>query len=189
VGFLQPQASCFPLASTGGYSSGCDPSGASECLVGVLFDTYGDFAGYDYKCGTTKRSVGGDCNPSENLGQTGEPADCKAGLLCEATESYPSPWAYHCRAPADEGDDCDTNWGDPEFVNCGEALTCKNAVCVPQLDAGDDCEDTDNPGYPDANICKNGACVENWDENGHAFICTDAPVPESNGGSDLTCSG
>jgi hypothetical protein len=66
---------------------------------------------------------------------------------------------------------------------------CKEAVCVAQLDPGEDCENPEVRGGGDATLCKNNDCLENWDENGIDFICSDAPVPESNGGDGLTCGG
>ena len=187
VAYFQPTDSCFPLASSqgAGIVSGCE--GSSSCLLNVLYDAYDAVTGYDFQCATTQRDVGGDCYPAGALGLTGEPTDCKPGLICEASTT--DSWPYKCTEPAGLGDDCDEDWQDEEFFSCGAGLTCKDAECVAQLDPGEDCEDVDNPGYPDAAICKNGACVENWDENGVEFICSDAAIPESNGGDDLTCGG
>jgi hypothetical protein len=95
---------------------------------------------------------------------------------------------FHCVAPAELGDDCDDLFADAEFFSCGPGLLCRDDECVAQLDPGADCESEDTPGTADSAICKNEACVENWDENGFDFICSDAAIPESNGGDNLICS-
>jgi len=116
---------------------------------------------------------------------TSLPSECEPGLRCEMNGDS----EYVCSAGAGLDDACDTAHGDPDELDCGPGLTCKPDVCVAQLDPGEDCEDTENPGAEDDSLCKNGDCVTNWDENGPEFICSDAEVPESNGGDNLTCGG
>src|SRR5690606_9814026 len=112
--------------------------------------------------------------------------ECQDGLICEATDDVAN--TYHCTVPADLGDECDDIFNDAEFLSCGPGLICRDAECLAQLDPGADCESEDTPGTAGSEICQNSACVENWDENGFEFICSDAAIPESNGGDNLICS-
>ena len=41
-------------------------------------------------------------------------------------------------------------------------------------------------GLGDNGLCKNGDCVAHWSGDG-SFVCSDAPVRESQGGDNLTC--
>jgi hypothetical protein len=115
-------------------------------------------------------------------------AECLAGLKCEVTTDDPEvAWPRTCTAGAGAGDDCDADVADPEMLQCGAGLVCLEGACEPQLEPGEDCEDPDAPGYPRSDFCKNSACVENWDEDGVDFICSDTGVPKTNGGDGLTC--
>src|SRR5690606_30905790 len=127
------------------------------------------------------RAEDADCYPmGDSL------SECAAGLRCEATD-LAATWVYTCTAGAELDDDCDADYGDDEDLDCGPGLTCKEGVCIAQVGPGSDCEDLDDNTAGDPTLCTNSSCMENWDENGPDFICSDAPVPESNGGDGLTC--
>lgn len=177
---------CTALAQAGdpclipgddGVSNGCSPS-APFCISveGV------------WECSATLHEDGDVCYDMVNQAPYPPyyyftwPSECEAGLRCEMT----APAEYTCTTGADLGDDCDNLYADDEFLDCGAGLTCKDE-CVEQVGPGEDCEDRDTEGAADGTLCTNSVCLQNWDENGPDFICSDAPVPESNGGDDLTC--
>ena len=91
------------------------------------------------------------------------------------------------------GDACDSVLTDntatrcsPEFVCVGDdGITPESGTCVPKAQPGSSCDNAD--GDPDPTLCANTAvCNDTWEEG---EICTDAPVPEVNGGTNLTCDG
>src|SRR6478735_912543 len=172
--YFQAGDPCF--YPTAGVSSGCSPD-APLCLY--------DSTDARWEGAEELRGEGDDCYDTVSVAL---PSECEAGLRCEVTDAA-ATWPYTCTAGAGLDDDCDNLYGDDTDLDCGAGFTCKDAVCIAQLDPGEDCEDADNPGFGDPDLCKNGAlaCVENWDNNGPDFICSDAPVPESNGGDNLTC--
>jgi len=168
----QADQPCFYPSTNPAISTGCGPD-APLCLY--------DPVDARHECTDALRGEGDDCM---DMG-TSLPSECEPGLRCEMNGDS----EYVCSAGAGLDDACDTAHGDPDELDCGPGLTCKPDVCVAQLDPGEDCEDTENPGAEDDSLCKNGDCVTNWDENGPEFICSDAEVPESNGGDNLTCGG
>jgi len=169
--FIQGGDPCSPPSATTGVVTGCGED-APLCLW--------DSADATWKCQAELRGAGDDCF---DLG-AGLPSECEPGLRCElTTDGEP----YTCTAGADLGDACDATHTDADEIDCGVGLTCKNEECVEQVGPGSDCEDPDNEGAADSTMCTNASCTDNWDENGPEFICTDAPVPESNGGDGLIC--
>jgi hypothetical protein len=182
--YFNPQDPCFPLATTLGYASGCNPNSAPQCVY------VGTAGSLEWECRATLRQEDDTCYPW-SLVLASELSDCEPGLLCEYVGETATE--YTCTAGASLGDDCDDEFGDGDALNCGAGLFCDvNAIpapeCVAQLDPGGDCEDPHNAGSAQPDLCKNGACVEHWDGNG-SYICTDAPVPIENEGDGLTCDG
>lgn len=163
---------CLPPNADSTISTGCAPA-APYCLF--------DSADSRWECVAKLRAEDADCYP---LGDS--LSECAAGLRCEATD-LAATWVYTCTAGAELDDDCDADYGDDEDLDCGPGLTCKEGVCIAQVGPGSDCEDLDDNTAGDPTLCTNSSCMENWDENGPDFICSDAPVPESNGGDGLTC--
>jgi hypothetical protein len=170
VAYQQAGEPCFYPSATA--SSGCGPD-APLCLQ--------DATDGVWKCSDALKDAGDVCVPLAD----GLPPECEPGLICELVDAE-----YKCSAGADLEEDCDDIVGDDSELDCGVGLTCDvDDICIEQLDAGGDCEDPEVANTPKPSLCKNGSCVENWDDNGPDFICTDAPVPESNGGDNLTCGG
>lgn len=165
---------CLYPSSNPAISNGCAPS-APLCL----YDSTDD----QWECAAEVREAGDDCY---DMVSQGLPSECAAGLRCETTD-LTATWPYTCTAGAELDDDCDTDYATDDDLDCGAGLTCKDAVCIAQVGPGSDCEDMDDDTIGDPTLCTNSTCVENWDENGPDFICSDAPVPEQNGGDDLTC--
>jgi len=159
--FILAGEPCFPELN----HTGCG-SKAQLCLLNVEES--------EYQCYKALRKAGEDCNVD---------GDCVVGLACETTD-LTATWTKTCTAGAEEGDECDSDTADDEKLDCGAGLLCVEGECVEQKNPGSDCE---KDGAADASICKNSACVENWNENGPNFVCSDAPVPESQGGDGLTC--
>ncbi|MBN1606702.1 MAG: hypothetical protein JW940_08710, partial [Polyangiaceae bacterium] len=109
--------------------------------------------------------------------------DCKSSLCEQADEADET---YTCIAGAKAGDDCDTDVTTADGLTCGPGLACDpdDGTCVAQVGPGQDCE-VEAGGSGDPLICTNTSCVAQWDQ----FMCTDALVPETNGGSGVTCDG
>lgn len=182
--FFNAGEPCFMLSASGGHNSGCNPNSAPQCA----YD--GDRSAWT--CTTVKRPVGAACFPYVTLGFPSEPSDCARGLACEATTpTVTSEW--FCSPGAALGEDCDDDVNDSDALLCGVGLFCDptNAECVPQLDPGADCDDPNTTAVAaEPGLCKNGACVSNWDQASSVeYICTDAPVSVANDGDGLTCNG
>lgn len=174
TGYFQASEPCFPSADSA-TSNGC-ASGASRCL----YDAEDDGR---FECTKNLRKAGDFCNPSNVV------AECAPGLSCEVVDLTSTPWIYVCTTGAEEGDDCDELMDDDEALSCGPGLLCYEEECIDQRQPGEDCEDPDAPGYGKSALCLNSDCVENWDQNGVDWICSDAAVPVDNSGDGLTCGG
>lgn len=127
----------------------------------------------------------------QRSGETcGDDTACASGR-CE----YASTTATErtCVSGAKEGDECDTALADGTALRCAPGLHClgmntaaaAGGECVAQVDAGGDC--TNEDGEPMNELCANQSmCADAWDQGN---VCTDAAVPEQNGGTGLTCDG
>lgn len=175
TGYFQASEPCFPTADPAAMSNGC-ASSASLCLYDA--ETDGRF-----ECTKNLKKAGDFCNTGNLI------AECKPGLSCEVVDVTSTPWLYVCTEGAGAKDDCDDLLDDDEALSCGQGLLCVEGECIAQLEPGEDCEDPDVPGTGKPTLCLNSACVENWDQNGVDWICSDAPIPVDNSGDGLTCGG
>ncbi len=188
--YFNAREPCFALGASYGYSSGCNPSTAPQC---VFVGTSIAVADRDWECRATVLQEGDACIPYSvvNPRLAAEASDCAEGLTCQYATDTATMWT--CTVGADAGEACDDNVSDGDALTCAPGLFCDtealpSPVCVEQLDPGADCEDPHNANTAQPGLCKNGACVEHWDGNG-SYICTDAPVPTANTGDGLTCNG
>jgi hypothetical protein len=159
-------------------NTSADPKDFPECAPSTAgcFPRYNeDAVAVEYFCRNAKNANGADC---------WVPADCQSGK-CEAVsdeelaaEPYRTGWV--CTAGADVGDECDVSH------SCRAGTVCDpvEAECVEQIAPGANCENPDTESA-DSYLCANSVCAEQWD----MLICSDAPVPESAGGSGVTCDG
>jgi hypothetical protein len=124
----------------------------------------------EYFCRNAKNADGADCWVA---------ADCQSNK-CEVDEEAVNRTGSVCTSGADIGEECD------EAHSCKAGTVCDpvEAECVAQLAPGADCENPDTEAA-DTYLCANGVCAEQWD----MLICSDAPVPETAGGSGVTCDG
>jgi hypothetical protein len=171
VGLFQPNEGCYPFSVEGGWPSGC-PVSQPYCIW--------DPDDARFECATARLNNGATCREPTLGYQIGD-AECVSGL-CEVVNLADG---YECTSGAGLGDDCDDDVTDDTALRCGEGLYCLGGVCVAQVEAGGDCEDPDSAGTPNDNLCKNGMCEDQWD----TILCSDAPIPESAGGTNVTCDG
>ncbi len=141
----------------------CDPDAA-----GCLWDEEDQ----QNECSASKRDNGAECKVH---------ADCASGKCEIAT---PTDTAKTCIAGGEEDDACDNIVATGIEVSCGPGLACIDGTCTAQAGPGGNCEDPDTSASDD-DLCKNDQCEDQWD----ALMCSDAPVPETNGGTGLTCDG
>lgn len=141
--------------------------------------TAGCFPRYDeeavaveYFCRSAKNANGSDCWVNE---------DCQSGK-CEVDDDA-DPYLYRtgfiCTAGLDVGEDCADH-------SCKAGTVCDpvEIKCVEQIAPGANCENPETE-EADTYLCANSVCAEQWD----MLICSDAPVPESAGGSGVSCDG
>ncbi len=170
--------SCYPKQDEDEYSTGCDPAGASLCLS--THDENDELA--EYECKSELKGANSRCEMGFS--------ECQPGLTCELNTGDTDPT---CVGGASEGSSCDDNYGDNGEISCAPGLTCleSTSTCVAQRAPGADCEHPTTPGDGLNDLCLNFDCVENWrdGETQPEFVCSDAPIPESNGGDNLTCGG
>jgi hypothetical protein len=125
-------------------------------------------------CRNSKLANGQEC---------GDAAACASGK-CELATSGAT--VKTCIAGADATDPCDADVESGTSTTCKPGLACIAGECVQQVGAGGDCSPDD--GAANAALCANAStCTEVWQDEGE--ICTDAPVPDTNGGSGLQCDG
>jgi hypothetical protein len=154
-------------------NTSADPKDFPECspTTAGCFPRYdADNATLQYFCRNAKNANGVECWVA---------ADCQSNK-CELDPAEESPTGYVCTAGADVGEDCDA------YMSCKAGAVCdpEAGECVAQLLPGEDCENPDTE-MADSYLCANGMCSEQWD----SLICSDGPVPESAGGSGVTCDG
>jgi hypothetical protein len=160
----------------------CGPN-AAGCFLIPARDVDGVPTGvFDPTCKVSLVANGGECYPYELLQRApvSHGSDCAAGA-CEAvdaTDNFP----YRCTPGVAEGEACDDDVSTTAALSCATGLICRDGECVAQIGPGAECDDG---GAADAAICANGSCYEQWDE----FMCSDAPVPTSAGGTNVTCDG
>ncbi len=144
-------------------ADGCGPAPA-QCIL-----SYGLLTG---TCSAGPVDNGEDCS---------EDNDCESGL-CEFAGA--AAIEATCIAGAAEDADCDAVITTGTARRCGPGLYCNSdGVCVAQVGPGGSCEEPAST--PNTALCTNGVCVDQWDE----IMCTDAPVPVTSGGSNITCDG
>lgn len=162
---------CAPYTLRGNACVRLDGTFASEecepAAVGCIYDE-GDAA---LKCSSSKNDLGEGCLADY---------DCESGM-CEYATSEAT--AMTCVGGADVEDDCDEDVATGDALRCMPGAVCFEGACRAQLPAGGDCEDSS---AADSSLCANSDCVQTWDD---AFMCTDQPIPESVGGTGLTCDG
>jgi hypothetical protein len=118
-----------------------------------------------------------------NGAECGAPASCASGK-CEVANTTAGT-TKTCIVGADVEDTCDSDVENGNAQSCRAGFGCIAGECVEQVGAGGDCSPDD--GAPNAALCANGStCEDPWDRG---EVCTDAPVPETNGGSGLACDG
>lgn len=151
-----------------------DPKDFPECspTTAGCFPRYNEeLLAVEYFCRNAKNANGSDCWVN---------ADCQSGKceIVDDPEPYRTGWA--CTAGADVGDDCDG------YHSCKAGTVCDpvEAKCVEQLAPGTNCENPETE-EGDSYLCANSVCAEQW----NSLICSDAPVPETAGGSGVTCDG
>jgi hypothetical protein len=147
-------------------SEQCEPA-----AVGCIYDE----TDLQLECSSAKNDEGEVCLVDY---------DCDSNMCEEATEAAVE---MTCVVGAGVGDACDAVTTTGIALRCAPGLACIDGECVEQLLPGGDCE-TEAGGAADTVICANSSCAERWDEPG-AFMCTDTAVPESAGGTGLTCDG
>jgi hypothetical protein len=156
--------------------TGADPKNFPECSPSTAgcFPRYNDdVVAVEYFCRNAKNENGADCWVN---------ADCQSGK-CEV-DGDADPYLYRtgfiCTPGGDVGEECDA------YHSCSAGAVCDpaEAVCVVQLAPGANCDNPDTESG-DSYLCANGVCVEQWD----MVLCSDAPVPESAGGSGVSCDG
>jgi len=167
---------CYPSAPDLDYPNGCAPS-APECVW--------DSNESRFECTGSRLPNGSDCRAPSGGHLIGD-HECQSGL-CEVVGGNGTPV---CTGGASLGDDCDDDVTDavaPVDLRCGAGLYCLPLThqCVARADPGGDCEDPNIASSPNDDLCKNGSCVSQWDD----LMCTDEPVPESAGGTAITCDG
>jgi len=146
----------------------CEPA-----AIGCIYDE----ADGRLECSTSKNDNGEECI---------DDYDCRSDM-CEVTNVDDEETGVGtCTSGAEEGDDCDEDLLTAAALRCAAGLACVVGTCIVQLPPGGECADDD--GNPDAIVCANGVCAERFDAPGQ-YICSDAPVPSSAGGSGLTCDG
>lgn len=155
-------------------NTSADPKDFPECSPSTAgcFPRYNEeLLAVEYFCRNAKNANGADC---------WVPADCQSGKCEIVDEPEDGRTGYACTAGANVGDDCD------EAHSCKTGTVCDpvEAKCVAQIAPGADCENPETEA-PDSYLCANGVCADQWD----MLMCSDAPVPESAGGSGVTCDG
>jgi hypothetical protein len=157
-------------------NTSADPKDFPECAPSTAgcFPRYNeDVVAVEYFCRNTKNANGADCWVA---------ADCQSGK-CEVDDDadpYLYRTGYLCTAGADVGEDCDGS----HSCKAGTVCDPNEAKCVEQIAPGANCENPDTEAA-DSYLCANSVCAEQWD----MLICSDAPVPETAGGSGVTCDG
>jgi len=159
-------------------STECDPTTAIGCVY--LWDTTLPTPAATYICSNALLA---------NAQRCGNDFDC-ASNRCE----YATLAATFrtCIGGAAAGASCDATLTDGQYTRCGVGLTCLAGQCVFQVGPGGNCESVTAPGTADNSLCQNGSCnLDNWKNvgTGSPIMCTDAPVPVSNGGLGTTCDG
>ena len=165
-------------ATTSVTSTECDPTTAIGCVY--LWDTTLATPAATYICSNALLA---------NAQRCGNDFDC-ASNRCEFATLAAT--FRTCIAGATAGASCDATLTDGQYTRCGVGLTCLAGQCVSQVGPGGNCESPTTPGTADNTLCQNGSCnLDNWKNvgTGSPIMCTDAPVPVSNGGLGVTCDG
>ncbi|MGC4066670.1 MAG: hypothetical protein QM784_18950 [Polyangiaceae bacterium] len=162
-------AACTPRSIGSTESRECNPT---EATAGCVFQSS---TLTSHVCAATLLSNGAECEGDW---------DC-ASRRCEATEA--SATHFQCTGGAVANAPCDNLTASGDALRCGEGLACIGGKCVTQANPGDSCATTE--GTADSLLCKNGECNASTWHDASLVLCTDAPVPVRNGGTDATCDG
>lgn len=165
-------------AATSITSTECDPTTAIGCVY--LWDTTLTTPAASYICSNALLA---------NAQRCGNDFDC-ASNRCEFATLAAT--FRTCIAGAIAGAACDATQDNGEHTRCGVGLTCNEGQCVAQVGPGGNCESISAPGTADNTLCQNSSCdATKWKNvgTGSPIMCTDAPVPVSNGGLGVTCDG
>jgi hypothetical protein len=160
---------CTPRSTGTTESRECNPVEATAGCV------YNPTALTKHVCSATLVANGAEC---------GGDWDC-VSQRCESTNAAELGW--RCTAGAPVGAPCDNLTASADALRCGAGLACIGGQCIAQVGPGESCATAD--GAADPLRCRNGHCDALAWQDASLVLCTDAPVPVRNGGSNVTCDG
>jgi hypothetical protein len=162
-------AACTPRSLGSTESRECNPT---EATAGCVFQSSSLTS---HVCSANLLPNGAECAGDW---------DC-ASQQCEATE--PSATHFQCTGGAVANAPCDNLTASGDALRCGQGFACIGGKCVAQVSPGESCATTE--GVADPLLCRNGACNATTWQDASLVLCTDAPIPVRNGGTNTTCDG